>query len=158
MSTLVVCLKKVSAQPLWHQVPLFIVRWLTKVLYTLKITLFSSQLLSRNVLSRDQIGKITFLALFLALCHVPAWLKSTVAVDVPKNDLELKQLSAAEGIKLKSLLTLFHEMVLSYEAKLENHLWYLYESDKVLLAEKMANIRELKRFSPIAHSQNYVST
>jgi hypothetical protein len=115
--------------------------------------------LAKKVFSNNQIDKVTSLALFLVLFHVPAWLKSTTAVDAPKNDLELlKMLAVAQKQNIKSVPVLFPQLVCAYKSKLENHLWYLSErlvplaifSENVHISDKVAMVRELKKHYPAA--------
>ena len=60
-------------------------RWMSKVIYFLKIVLFRKQL--TEALPHDRLEIITNLAIFLCLNYVESWTISSVALDAAKNDL-----------------------------------------------------------------------
>ena len=121
-------------------------RWMSKVLYTLKIALFRHQL--GDVYATEHLEKIYNLSIFISIFYVKPWLTCTDASNAPANDLELmkKLLKTEEQIKANPKLypELFLQFAYLAREKLENHLAYLSErlvpfslfSDTVPLAVK----------------------
>ena len=79
-------------------------RWMSKVLYTLKIALLKKQL--GKYYKSEHLEDIYNLAIFLSLFYTKAWLTCTDAANSPSNDLELmkKLLKAEASIEKKSEL------------------------------------------------------
>ena len=121
-------------------------RWMSKVLYTLKIALLKKQL--GKYYKSEHLEDIYNLAIFLSLFYTKAWLTCTDAANSPSNDLELmKKLLKAEASIEKnpnSWPAKFLSLVKLAREKLEKHLGYLSErlvplalfSDRVPSSEK----------------------
>ena len=60
-------------------------RWMSKVIYSLKIALFHKQL--AEALPHNHLESITNLAIFLRLNYVESWTISSIALGAVKNDL-----------------------------------------------------------------------
>jgi len=91
-------------------------RWMGQVLYCQKMFMWSDQL----HYERDFVENLQRINLFIALFYVPAWLKSSIGIDAPVNDLEF----------LQNMLIYRKEDVVVADAayqKLSNHRWYLNE-------------------------------
>ena len=59
-------------------------RWVGQVLYCQKMFKWSDQL----SYEREFIDNLHRINLFIALFYVPAWLKCSIGIDAPVNDLE----------------------------------------------------------------------
>ena len=104
-------------------------RWMSKILYTLKIALFKHQL--GDVYTPEHLENIYNLAIFISIFYTKAWLTCTDAANAPSNDLEImkKILKAEEGIKKNPTLypAIFSNLLLLAREKLQNHMGYLSE-------------------------------
>ena len=104
-------------------------RWMSKVLYTLKIALFRHQL--GEVYAPEDLENIYNLSIFISIFYVKAWLTCTDASNAPLNDLELmkKFLKAEERIKTNtsSYPSTFSDLIRLAREKLQNHMGYLSE-------------------------------
>ncbi|XP_042236617.1 uncharacterized protein LOC121875929 [Homarus americanus] len=89
-------------------------RWMAKIIYYLKIYMFSHQL----ELSSDLCVKLQRMAIFVSLLYTPAWLKSPVAEDAPVNDLQLHH----ELLRYKAVDCEVADAALAVASR---HLWYL---------------------------------
>ena len=133
-------------------------RWMSKSLYTLKITLFRDQL--EDVYEAEQLEEIYSLATFLSIFYTKAWLTCTSAADAPNNDLQLmkKLLTVEKSIisNSKPWPIKFLSLVSGARQKLEKHLGYLSErlvvlavfSDHVSLPEKKKMQQALLKYQP----------
>ena len=120
------------------------VRWMAKIIYTLKLAIFQKQLL--NHFDSTMFKKISSLSLFLCVFYVKFWLCSPYGVDAPKNDLLL--LNELNFVITKSSVfpEYFFEFAVEGRMKLMDHLWYLSErlvpfclfSDKTNTLEKQS--------------------
>ena len=118
-------------------------RWMSKIIYTLKIALF-----------RDQLGvdMIQNLATFLALFYVKYWFCAPNPVDAPQLDLDTLKLLEQAKRKVKSSEML--EMIDAALIKLKSHLWYLSErlvpfallSHRVTTKDKAEMAKEILKF------------
>ena len=101
-------------------------RWMSKVIYTIKIALFEDQLLQLEVFENQSLVMIRALADFLTLFYTRYWLCTPSLSDAPRIDLELcktlEDVAAKPGKE-----TLMKEMAKASLTKLSNHLWYLSE-------------------------------
>ena len=97
-------------------------RWMSKVLYTLKIALFRNQL--REIYAPEDLENIYNLSIFISIFYVKAWLTCTDASNAPSNDLELmkKFLKAEEGIKTNpsSYPSIFSDLIRLTREKLQD--------------------------------------
>ena len=104
-------------------------RWMSKVLYTLKIALFRHQL--GEVYAPEDLDNMYNLSIFISIFYVKAWLTCTDASSAPSNDLELmkKFLKAEEKIKTNpsSYPSTFSDLIRVAREKLQNHMGYLSE-------------------------------
>ena len=71
-------------------------RWMSKLLYSLKMVLLSSQIqeLPEGTIfddspSRTQLVKLTSFVQFVVFCYVPWWITASHASSAPTNDLHL---------------------------------------------------------------------
>ncbi|KAG7154923.1 hypothetical protein Hamer_G031178, partial [Homarus americanus] len=96
-------------------------RWMAKIIYYLKIYMFSHQL----ELSSDLCVKLQRMAIFVSLLYTPAWLKSPVAEDAPVNDLQLHH----ELLRYRAVDCEVADAAL---AVVSRHLWYLRPQTVVL--------------------------
>ncbi|KAG7162007.1 hypothetical protein Hamer_G026772 [Homarus americanus] len=95
-------------------------RWMAKIIYYLKIYMFSHQL----ELSSDLCVKLQRMAIFVSLLYTPAWLKSPVAEDAPVNDLQLHH----ELLRYRAVDCEVADAL----AVASRHLWYLRPQTVVL--------------------------
>ena len=110
-------------------------RWRSKVIYSIKIALFSSTLLKHQLLNETTLENIKFLAFFLILYHVKPWFTSTDPTLTAVNDLDLHQTLQDDLALLKTLSSKQQQMkpmLNAYLKKLDCHLWYLSERLAVL--------------------------
>ena len=95
-------------------------RWMSKILYTLKIALFKHQL--GDVYTAEHLENIYNLAIFISIFYIKSWLTCTDAANAPSNDLEImkKILKAEEGIKKNPTLypEIFSNLLLLAQEKL----------------------------------------
>ena len=91
-------------------------RWLSKVIYVLKIYIFRDQF----KLTRREEKALTEISIFIIKIYFEAWFNAPLALKAPNHDLNfLKKLRAYRDIDDKiSKMTI---------KKFENHLWYLNE-------------------------------
>ncbi|KAG7170763.1 hypothetical protein Hamer_G021698 [Homarus americanus] len=96
-------------------------RWMAKIIYYLKIYMFSHQL----ELSSGLCFKLQRMAIFVSLLYTPAWLKSPVAEDAPVNDLQLHH----ELLRYRAVDCEVADAALAVASR---HLWYLRPQTVVL--------------------------
>ena len=126
-------------------------RWMSQVLYTIKIALLRNQL--SDIFEDELLESITSLALFLSVFYSKMWLSCSNTVDAPVNDLiALKTLTniTKQTLNSPSLWPIgFHSFAQSSQKKLENHLSYLSERISVfaLFSDKLSdsNKRSMKK-------------
>lgn len=96
-------------------------RWMAKIIYSLKMYLFRSQL----NLSRSDVINLKNISLFICLIYVKHWMQCCVASNAPYNDLIfIKDLERYAVINKRiSMLAI---------EKFKNHLWYLGPESVVL--------------------------
>ena len=128
-------------------------RWMSKVIFTIKIALFRDQL--SNHYTDDNLNMITSLAVFFATFYSKMWLLSTNSSDAAMNDLNTLKTVHEVLLSLSKFPQkwplLFGEIINQSKLKLEKHLSYLSErlvslsifSSEVTLNEKMAMKRAL---------------
>lgn len=135
-------------------------RWMSRVIYTLKIAIFQRQL--QNVFDLELIEKITSLALFLCLFYSKSWLCAASRTDAPKMDLMLiKDLQKVINIPEK-YPKYFGEFADKVQTKFADHLWYLSErlvplclfSDLTTVQEKQSVRQALLKFQGMDTSRN----
>ena len=89
-------------------------RWMTKVIYAIKIWLFRSQL---RKTAAEELGLWDF-AIFSVLVYLRAWISASNAAEAPLNDFRL----------LRQLLEYPHKSISAAISKTFSfHLWYLFE-------------------------------
>ena len=91
-------------------------RWMSKVLYSLKIWMFQDQF----DLNEDLCTGLTDIVLFILLVYFKAWFNAPHSIEAPFNDLEfIRKLKSYESInsRISGITT----------RKFLNHLWYLNE-------------------------------
>ena len=99
-------------------------RWMSKVIYTIKIALFRKQL--THVIDEDLLKKICDLALFYCISYTTEWFKAPKPFDCASNDLNLfKKLTRL--VSVKGISDFHRDIFTKVVQKLENHLWYLSE-------------------------------
>ena len=123
-------------------------RWMARVIYTLKIALFRSQV--SHIFSEEVMEEISSLALFFAVFYSKMWLTCTNAANAALVDLRYINLLAKVAEKAaknpSAWSVLFEDLMTAAHGKLEKHLSYLSErllplclvSDEVGMAEKNA--------------------
>ena len=132
-------------------------RWMNKILYTIKFSLFSHQLSNLKLIETAKLKDIQSLAIFLIVYHVKAWLTCTNPENSPVNDLELYKILVFDIDVMKSmnasalLPSHFLQLAEKYLLKLDCHLWYISErlcvlalfSSKLSLADKKNMVQAL---------------
>jgi len=124
-------------------------RWMSKVIYTFKITLFKVQLHELHVIDDSALKEEQSLAIFYLMYDVTALLQCTNPESAPVNDLRLYQ-SLLNNISLMKNKS--HNFPVNFQSlaeaclhKLDNHLWYLSERLCVLcLFSSEVNVAERK--------------
>ena len=95
-------------------------RWMSKVLYVLKIAMLKPPFV-------ENIAKIRTLALFYSTYYAKAWLTSIFAAEAPLHDLEfiqtLEKVCSVEGTWPEG----FQMIAKSAMDKLKLHTWYISE-------------------------------
>ena len=64
-------------------------RWMSKVIYALKICLLSKQNSIKEIIDSTQLKKLKRFVEFCVNCYIPYWINCTVASAAPGNDLDL---------------------------------------------------------------------
>ncbi|GBM18980.1 hypothetical protein AVEN_179768-1 [Araneus ventricosus] len=96
-------------------------RWMARAIYSLKPSLFSSQL----KLSTKDKEALLDVCLFIVTIYVKPWLQCTLAVKAPYKDLcLLKSLKAYENVN--------ESIPKAALQKFSQHLWYLTDETAVL--------------------------
>src|SRR6218665_717760 len=101
--------------------PMHHARWMSKVLYSLKIWMFRGQF----KLTAKEESNLKEICLFCVLIYIKAWITAAMPMAAPKNDLQL----------LDALLKYENRHPAISKAtseKLANHLWYLSDELVVL--------------------------
>ena len=125
-------------------------RWMAKIIYSLKFSLFGTQLGNMKLLEDSLLNCIKSLSIFLIAYHVKPWLTATNPANAPVYDLELYQMIMKDidlinkGKMMSNLPPKFLRFAEAYLMKFDCHLWYLSErlcvlalfSSKVSLTEK----------------------
>lgn len=117
-------------------------RWMPSILYPAKMFAFNT----RAGYDRDMVEKLEALCMFNALFYVEKWLRSSVGVDAPFNDLQLWH-------SLNDYRRYDLAVADAAITALERHLWYLTEecvvfslfSNRVADAERQQIARQLQR-------------
>ena len=106
-------------------------RWMSKIIYTLKLAMFSTQLVGLHVIDEVMANKIKQLATFLAIYHVKPWLTCTDPSNAPYFDLLLVKILDHDLTSLSGISNSQTDMITSFiqvhQSKLANHFWYLSE-------------------------------
>lgn len=128
--------------------PMHKARWMAKLIYAIKISLLSEEILAlplgHSICSRKQINKIERFVKFVVFIYVQWWVECGSSEDAPCNDAKLLQ----KIICYKEIDAQVSESAL-YAFK--KHLWYLTEesvpmmlfSTKVNEADKEAMVKKL---------------
>ena len=133
------------------------VRWMSRIMYTLKISSFKTQLLKLNLVSEARLDEISTLTLCLVLYHTQPWLTASNSLNSPMNDLKLYcelENDIKEMQKCSTIPQPFVEIASAYLKKLDHHLWYLSErlavfalfSDLSSIFEKQKIAKELLKY------------
>lgn len=128
-------------------------RWMARAIYSLKISLFSSQFKMSN---KDKTALLD-VCLFIATSYVRPWLQCTLAVKAPYQDLcFLKAMKAYETV----------DKTISNAAiqKFCQHLWYLAEEvailslfdDDINQESKVKIVANLAKENPSVHNKRYI--
>ena len=64
-------------------------RWMSKIIYSLKVVLFSNTDLTSNGINKDLLENLIRITNFCVLKYIPGWLKCPVATEAAQNDLNL---------------------------------------------------------------------
>ena len=101
-------------------------RWMAKIIYTIKIALFSSYFVQNNLISHEQVTQIRQLALFLIVYHLKPWFTCTDPTIAPYSDLVLYKNLITDINRLSSqssdLAQNLKIFLTAYLRKLDNHL------------------------------------
>ena len=120
-------------------------RWMSKVIYTIKIALFSKQL--THVIDEK--------LLKICDCNTAEWFKAPKPFDCPPNDLNLfKKLTRL--VSVKGISYSHGDIFIKVVQELENHLWYLSERLVILslFSKNVGNAEKIKwQFFFINNSQ-----
>ncbi|CAG9793804.1 unnamed protein product [Diatraea saccharalis] len=130
-------------------------RWMARAIYSLKISLLSSQF---NISNRDKAALLD-VCLFIVTSYVKPWLQCILAVKAPHQDLcFLKSMKAYESID-KSISKAALQ-------KFCQHLWYLTDEasvlslfdDEVDQETKVKMVANLAKENPSAHIKRYIAS
>lgn len=120
-------------------------RFMAHCLYILKIFLFRAQF---DELTPEQASQISILAEYIALIHVPYFLKTPLSVSAPRQDRELwVDLISYKGCFAAN--TAQHDMITAVQDNFCAHLWYLSE-ELVIFGLFDENLSILERHSMAA--------
>ena len=117
-------------------------RWMSKVIYSMKIWLFRSQF----KLTTKELKGITEVVIFGIRVYLKAWMTAPLAISAPRNDLNLlKTLIKYEQVNPK--------VSKAAATKMANHMWYLSEDlvglaffdDHVATSTKCQMVQALKK-------------
>lgn len=128
-------------------------RWMARAIYSLKISLFSSQF---SISNKDKAALLD-VCLFIVTSYVKPWLQCTLAVKAPYQDLcFLKSMKAYETI----------DKIISKAAlqKFCHHLWYLIDEvsvlslfdDDVNQETKLKMVTNLTKDNPLVYNKRYI--
>jgi len=98
-------------------------RWMSKLLYSIKISLFEEQikqLPTGTITTQQQVSKVRDFVNFVTLLYSYWWMTCDSAEDAPWHDLEFFH-------NLLRYETVHPEVSRSAVRALQNHLWYLTE-------------------------------
>lgn len=118
-------------------------RWMSKIIYSLKIYLFRDQF----QLSPEEIDNFKEMCLFASLIYIKAWIQCPLASDAAVNDLNFFK-------QLKKYAVVSETVSDTAIEKFENHLWYLGPelvvhslfSNKLLPNEKFKILQNMKKY------------
>ena len=118
-------------------------RWMSKILYSLKMYLFQDQL----EYDQQLIMKLEKICLFIVLVYVPSWLNASSGVDAAVHDLQLWK-------DIKFFAEIDKNISEAATIVLKRHFWYLTEemsifalfSEKLSLNERQTIAKELLRY------------
>ena len=113
-------------------------RWISKVIYTIKIAMLQHQL--KNDKPEHFLMKIVALAQFFCLYYVKSWSRATLHFQAPSDDLNLYKtlLTNAKYHKSEGI----RQLSQAAATKFESHLWYLTERLVVLSLFSDASIQQ----------------
>ena len=125
--------------------PIHHARWMAKLLYAIKICLFSHQQDVFRLTKREQTQLLRF-AQFGVLLYTKFWMEAPLAAEAPANDLEFWN-------SLQSYLVIDTEIATAAMKVVQNHLWYLSDelvglalfSDRVTADEKQRMIKAMEK-------------
>ena len=118
-------------------------RWMSKVIYTIKIAMLKHQL--GKEISGGLLKKIVELAQFLCLYYVKPWMRATLPVQAPIEDLNLYKMMLSNAIGHKS--EEIQQLSQAVASKFENHFWYLTEHLVVLSLFSDASVQQKQAIS-----------
>lgn len=102
-------------------------RWMSKILYSLKMVLLGSQIqklpegtVFEEGTTRESLQKLTSFVQFVVFCYVPWWITSPNASCAPANDIKLIQ-------SLQRYSTVHCDISEAARKAFNRHLWYLTE-------------------------------
>ena len=95
-------------------------RWMSKVIYSLKIVLLSHQNSVKSIFDTTCLNKLKCFVDFCINCYIPYWINCTVASAAPGNDLDLIK-------TLQSYKSTDEKCANSALSAINRHLWYLVE-------------------------------
>ena len=113
-------------------------RWMSKVIYAIKIAMFQDQL--KCDISESLLTKIVDLARFLCLYYVKPWSRASLPFQAPIEDLILYKTMVTNAKKHKS--ESLRQLSQAVPSKFENHFWYLTERLVVLALFSTASVHE----------------
>jgi hypothetical protein len=97
--------------------PIHHARWMSKLIYAIKIFLFRKQNSIFNLTKREETQLQRFV-LFGALLYTKVWIEAPLAAEAPRNDLNF-------WLNLKKYEAIDSEISIAARMVLERHLWYL---------------------------------
>ena len=131
-------------------------RWMSKVIYTIKIAMLQHQL--KNDIPEHFLMNIVALAQFFCLYYVKSWPRATLHFQAPSDNLNLYKtfLTNAKYHKSEDI----RQLSQAATTKFESHLWYLTERLVVLslfsdasIQQKQNMAKQIKKFKK--QFQNY---
>ena len=131
---------------------------MASAIYSLKISLLGEQFHSA---SPEDIFNVSLLAEYIALLHVPYFLKSPLSIAAPRQDRDF-WIDIHEYRKCFAEGSLQQDMIDAVAKSVKNHLWYLSEelvifalfdhdlneNERKMMAEALCQIRRPANFQP----------
>ena len=93
-------------------------RWMSKLLYCIKMELLSDSVVNAKVISKFQAKKISRFVQFTIYVYVPWWFTCPISANAPENDVELIR-------NMYKYMEIDKAVANAAISSFKNHLWYL---------------------------------